>query len=448
MITRDPMIGRQEDRASIVERVAQADCVSLVGVSNIGKSTLCRSLAAPHSTSDAQHGGPLFVYIDLNLMLQMTEQGFYEIVLRNVRTALRAHGIGEDLRAFIDENYDTLINPRSDFVIPLAFEESLQALCDAETCLVALVLDEFDEVLVGLDPRVFVRLRALKDRYWDYLSYVTATGHPLPEIKRGREAGEFSELFAHQVHYLRPLAPPDARALLGAWAVQAGLELSAADIDFALRCAGGHPVLLDIVGRALADARDAVPAGAAVPYQRLREHLDGNDNVRLECAKLWNDLTLDEQEAVIALLSGPTHTPISPFLTQSGIVQAEGAQLRLFADLFAGFVQRQRMVRHDRPSGVRVDVESGDVWVDGQRVPDLTDLEYKLLLLLYGRLDKICDKYEIVRAVWGEEYMDEVDDSRIEKLVSRLRQKLEPDAVEPRYLTTVRGRGYRLIGNG
>jgi DNA-binding response OmpR family regulator len=59
-------------------------------------------------------------------------------------------------------------------------------------------------------------------------------------------------------------------------------------------------------------------------------------------------------------------------------------------------------------------------------------------------MDKICDKYQIVEAVWGEEYIDEVDDARIEKLVSRLRKKIEPDPNEPRYLLTVRGRGYKL----
>jgi len=77
--------------------------------------------------------------------------------------------------------------------------------------------------------------------------------------------------------------------------------------------------------------------------------------------------------------------------------------------------------------------------------PDLTDLEYRLLLLLYGHLDKICDRYQIVESVWGEDYIDEVDDARIGKLVNRLRQKIEPDPSEPRYLMTVRGRGYRLV---
>ena len=66
------------------------------------------------------------------------------------------------------------------------------------------------------------------------------------------------------------------------------------------------------------------------------------------------------------------------------------------------------------------------------------------MLLLFQNPDKIIDKYQIVSQVWGEEYIDEVDDARIEKLVSRLRQKIEQDASAPHFLTTVRGRGYKL----
>ena len=95
-----------------------------------------------------------------------------------------------------------------------------------------------------------------------------------------------------------------------------------------------------------------------------------------------------------------------------------------------------------------MDIDAGTVWVSGQNVEALTDLEYRLLLLLYGRIGKICDKFQIVEAVWGQEYLGDVDDARIEKLVSRLRLKLEPDPAQPLYISTVRGRGYRLNAPG
>ena len=77
-------------------------------------------------------------------------------------------------------------------------------------------------------------------------------------------------------------------------------------------------------------------------------------------------------------------------------------------------------------------------------VETLTALEYKLIQLLFQNRDKIVDKYQIVTYVWGESYIDEVDDARIEKLISRLRQKIEPDPAKPRFLHTVWGVGYKF----
>ncbi|MBK9497290.1 MAG: winged helix-turn-helix transcriptional regulator [Xanthomonadales bacterium] len=95
------------------------------------------------------------------------------------------------------------------------------------------------------------------------------------------------------------------------------------------------------------------------------------------------------------------------------------------------------------PIGLIVDADAGTVTVDGREV-ELTDLEYRLMLLLYGRQDKLTDKYAIVEAVWGESFMDTVDEPRIEKLVSRLRSKIERNSSKPEFIKNVRGRGYRL----
>jgi DNA-binding response OmpR family regulator len=116
----------------------------------------------------------------------------------------------------------------------------------------------------------------------------------------------------------------------------------------------------------------------------------------------------------------------------------------LFSELFAGFVRRQSALPTQAALGVMVDEDAGEVWVDGAKVTILTDLEYKLMRLLYERRDRLTTKDMIVETVWGGEYLDRVDDARIEKLVSRLRAKIEPDPARPRYLLTQRGRGYKL----
>lgn len=443
------MSGREFDVARIISYVAEADCCSVVGVSNIGKSTLLRALSLPalHSKYLGTNASSyIFVYVDLNLALQTTEQGFYEVTLRNLLSVLRSMAADDKLTSAIHEAYQTVIASSNPFLIPLAFENGLEAVCNLRSAMLVLLLDEFDEAFATIEPHLFVRLRALKDKHWSYLCYVTATDHSLNEIRRDRQAGEFCELFEGHIHHLPPLIEKDARAFISQWAARAKTELSSEDVDFVLERAGGHPGLLQATCRVLVKSRDeAILRPLAAGYAHVRERLDSDPNVRLECAKLWSDLGTKDQETLIALLGGQDVSPALDHLVEKGIVRITPEGARVFSSQFAAFVGRQRLVRRPEPRGVRIDVEAGDVWVDGKLAPILTELEYKLLLLLYGNLGKICDKYKVVESVWGESYIDEVDDARIEKLVSRLREKIEPNPEQPQYLITVRGRGYKLV---
>jgi DNA-binding response OmpR family regulator len=165
---------------------------------------------------------------------------------------------------------------------------------------------------------------------------------------------------------------------------------------------------------------------------------------RAECLKLWAQLRPAEQAELVALATEAEAGVAPPQLRRLetlGLV-SEG---RIFSPLFSGFIARRSRVAEVGGQGVHLDPDSGDVWVDGIRIPVLTELEFRLLQLLYDRRDKLTDKYRIVTAVWGDSYLDEVDDARVEKLVSRLRGRIEPEPSAPRYLVTVRGRGYKLL---
>jgi hypothetical protein len=452
------MIDRESDLAYVMDCIVEADCCSVVGVSNIGKSTLMRALSLPEVHDRhlrAKSGDYLFVYIDFNLTSQMSEQGFYEVILRDMLELLEDRQAEGELRAAIRQAYEKVITSASPFLIPLAFEDALEAVTEQYAGMLVLLFDEFDEVFSEIDARVFVRLRALKDRHWPQLCYVTATGHVLPEIRRERQVGEFCELFAPHTHHLAPLDEAASGALVAQWAAEEDAEFTPQDVDFVLQCAGGHPALLMATSRVLTAAKEeAVLRPASGSYAQVREQLNSDEVVRLECAKLWNDLSPPERETLILLLSSHEVTSGLDMLARKGLVSSavesrpalqETEGVKVFSGLFEGFAKRQQLMRHRGPQGIRIDVDSGDVWVDGELAPVLTELEYKLLLLLYGNLDKICDKYQIVESVWGESYIDEVDDARIEKLISRLRHKIEPVPEEPRYLITIRGRGYKLV---
>jgi hypothetical protein len=450
---------RREDAAYLIQRVADGDCCAVVGLSNTGKSDLLRSLADPEISAPLpgdDAGSFVFVYVDFNLMLEATEQGFYELILRSLMEELSKTDPNAAFLPRLAEAYNTLVAPPTAFQISLSFSEGLTAVCRSTPKSLVLLFDEFDEPFEQIEGRVFLNLRALKDKYRRRLTYVTATDRRLSTIRRGRDVDEFVELFEPFTRFLGPLTRGDADAVISWVAHVEGYTFDGEDRAFLYHHADGHLGLLMAVSRALGEVTGEPVRDRGqdwLIHRQVREQLDRDLNVQGECRKLWEDLTEAQRDALIGIVGSEEAIDDASLraLRRKGIIRsvdgdsASGDEPMLFSPVFEAFVRRHRVTRRRRLEGVRVDVESGNVWVDGEQSETLTELEYRLLLLLYGRLEQIVDKYEIVEAVWGEEYIDQVDDARIDKLLSRLRAKIEPDVRNPRYVVTVRGRGYKLV---
>ena len=90
---------------------------------------------------------------------------------------------------------------------------------------------------------------------------------------------------------------------------------------------------------------------------------------------------------------------------------------------------------------VRMDVERHVVTVDGseQRLPLK---EFELLEMFLRNPGRVLTRGQLIDRVWGADYVG--DTKTLDVHVKRLRAKLEPDPSEPKYLTTVRGLGYKL----
>jgi len=441
---------RLSDIEFILKTAAEGFSSSIVGLSNVGKSSLLRAVCQPQVQAHVlgeQASRFVFVYVDCNLMLTLTPQGFYEVTLRAAQDILKHGDAPDDLIERLSALYGKIVEPPSDFVVPLSFNDAIDLFSEGLDRRIVFLFDEFDEPFARLDGRVFLNLRALSDRFGERLSYVVATTSPLSGRSADSDVSEFVELFVGHQLVLGMLDERETRALAADLARAEGVTLENRELDFVVEQAGGHPALIQAVARVVVDVESGVPPLEHLEILALaRERLEDDQIARAECGKLWSQLSEAEREALIDSVLDPA-AKLEPealaTLVANGLLI--GSPPRLFSSHFAGFVRRQRRTRQGVQAGVWVDVDAGEVVVDGRHVPSLTDLEYRLLLLLWGRLDKVCDKYQIVENVWGQDYIDEVDDARIEKLISRLRAKLEQDPTNPHYLHTVRGRGYKLV---
>ena len=91
-----------------------------------------------------------------------------------------------------------------------------------------------------------------------------------------------------------------------------------------------------------------------------------------------------------------------------------------------------------------VNLAAGEVRLN-RRLVQLSPKEFALLAFLHANLGRVCSKDEIGRAVWAE-YQEGIFDYQIENLVRRLRNKIETDPNAPQLLLTLRGLGYKLVG--
>ncbi|MGD2026278.1 MAG: response regulator transcription factor [Anaerolineales bacterium] len=91
---------------------------------------------------------------------------------------------------------------------------------------------------------------------------------------------------------------------------------------------------------------------------------------------------------------------------------------------------------------LKIDFDRREVWVEGELVK-LRPTEYRLLYHLVQNAGWVISHDQILAKVWGYEYRDEPHYVRL--YVNYLRQKLEADPSNPKYILTERGVGYRFV---
>lgn len=110
-------------------------------------------------------------------------------------------------------------------------------------------------------------------------------------------------------------------------------------------------------------------------------------------------------------------------------------------------------LRHSQPATAEPVLTFGNVQIDlarrlvtrnGEAVK-LTPTEYALLRLLVQHVGKVLTHRQILKEVWGPQYVDETHYLRV--YFGQLRQKLEENPAVPKLIVTEPGVGYRLVAD-
>ena len=219
---------------------------------------------------------------------------------------------------------------------------------------------------------------------------------------------------------------PNIREVVGQYLRRDGYAVvSAADGEEALRAYKREQpdlVVLDLMLPKL---------GGLEVYRRL---LDAEGRVPL----IMLTARGEEEDRIVGLSMGADDYVVKPFSPRELVARVGAVLRRAGEDTSAG--TQERILAFD---GLEIDPNTREVTVRGAPVT-LTAREFDLLYYLASQPKRVFTRDQLMEEVWG--YTFAAETSTVTVHVRRLREKIEEDPAQPRYLQTVWGVGYRFGG--
>ena len=102
-------------------------------------------------------------------------------------------------------------------------------------------------------------------------------------------------------------------------------------------------------------------------------------------------------------------------------------------------VVKEQKITEIKSGDFTINTENRRLFILDQEI-NVTSKEFDMLLLLVTNPGKVYSRDELLRAIWGEDYPG--DARTVDVHIRRLREKIEPNASEPKYVHTKGGVGY------
>lgn len=146
----------------------------------------------------------------------------------------------------------------------------------------------------------------------------------------------------------------------------------------------------------------------------------------------------EEMDKIAGLSEGADDYITKPFLPLEVRARVKSHLRRYIA--LGGSKARDHVLRI---GGIELDDDGKKVYLDGEEV-NLTPTEYQILKLFMNHPGKVFAPTEIYALVWREDMVG--SEGTVAVHIRHLREKLEIDPAQPRYIKVVWGQGYRMEG--
>lgn len=147
----------------------------------------------------------------------------------------------------------------------------------------------------------------------------------------------------------------------------------------------------------------------------------------------------EEVDKIMGLNMGADDYVTKPF-TPMELLARVNSQLRRYRRFMEKLGNQEQNARIHTIGGLEINEDNVEVTVDGEPVK-MTPIEYKILLLLMKNPGRVFSAEEIYERVWNERA---INTDTIMVHVRNIREKIEVNPREPKYLKVVWGVGYKI----
>jgi len=422
-----PIIFRQAEARELGQHLKTRQSVVLIGMKRVGISNFLRffiyhkDIAKTYIADSKKH---LFIPVDLNDLVELEVFPFWTLTLKRVVDTVEKSDLGKEVKKKIETLFLDSIQSQDLFLTIDSVRKSLVELVD-NGILPTLFFIRFDRMKSATTPEFFANLQGLKDATSQKLSYVFTSSRSLDALDKDVFTKASLSVFSKDI-YIKPAKREDTKIVFKTYEDRYKLKLSPEIERAFFDVVDGYVQYLQLALIYLHESRTPVNK-----KEVFFDSLAKDERIGLQSEELWDSLGEQEKTVLTKVVRKETVSSEdrekAKYLWDTGFLSEENGSLKIFSPLLDSYIGGQE----NKPSNHTI---------------ELTKKENILFNFLKENSNEICEREQIVGAVWPEVESLGVSDWAIDRLVARVRSKLKlQDSMYE--IQTIKTRGYKLLSS-
>ena len=421
-----PISFRRNDAAKLGQHLKNRNSVVLIGMKRVGISNFLRfflnhkEIAKKYIADGNSH---LFISVDLNDLVEREVFPFWILTLKRILDSVENSDLSKPTKKYVESLFLDSMQSKDTFLTIESVKKSLARITQEKTMPTIFFL-RFDRLKEVVTTELFGNLQGLKDAANRKVSYIFTSFRGLPFLSPNVFTRSSIALFARNM-YIRPAEKVDTEVIFNTYKDRYKLSFSKSLESSIFEVVDGYIQYLQLALISLHET------GVKLKNkQEIFDFLSKDERIILQSEELWESLEASEQSVLLKVAKEqkimPEERKIASYLWDMGFVITSHSKDSVFSSLFTHYLKQRQIVKDNGTS------------------VELSKKEHLLFTFLKSKAGVICEREEIIQAVWSEVEQFGVSDWAIDRLVARLRVKLKSQNAKFE-IQTVKTRGYKMV---